>query len=540
MITIMFVLLTCLALYLPSPCRAAYQTSSLPADLTVRTTTGIYTALVEDSLPDVRQFRNIPYALAPTGSRRWLPPVAVPPSSQHHYAYTFPPSCPQYLPAPLSVWNTNLSNFSIDVAGQSPYAGTFAQTTGEDCLSLAIWAPRNATADSKLPVILFLPGGSFQRGGVAVPYQMPGAWVQRSVSSSRSGGHIAVTANYRVNIMGFPSFARALADQNPGLLDARMALEWVYANAAAFGGDRDRITLWGQSAGAVAADMLAYAFPDEPLAAGFFLQSGSADVPGAADASPDPRYSNFTFVARSVGCDFPDDGDAEMACMRALPVNRIVNFVGEYQDNGTAPALTFKPVDDGRTAFGNYTARALDQGALARVPALISTTANEEASLWAYPVQDVAAGPNMTAVDEATVSVFVCLAANATDARAALGITAYRYQYAGNFTNLTPLPWLGAYHASDIPMLMGTYELPGPATAFETSVAETMQDYLLAFIEDPENGLREKGWAPHTQRVSQGGEMMRFALGDKVAVNASASVVDFACISGAPYNNSPS
>ncbi|KAH8902371.1 alpha/beta-hydrolase [Coniochaeta sp. PMI_546] len=525
-------LLGSLALSLICPCLASYQTTSLPSDLTVRTTTGTYTALLEDSLPNVRQFRNIPYALAPTGSRRWRPPVAVPPSNQHHYAYSFPPSCPQYLPAPLSVWNTNISDFSIDVAGQSHFAGTFAQTTAEDCLSLAVWAPRNLTSESNLPVILFLPGGSFQRGGVEVPYQIPAGWVQRS------GRHIAVTANYRVNIMGFPSFARGLEDQNPGLLDARMALEWVYANIGSFGGDRDRITLWGQSAGAVVADMLAYAWPDEPLAAGLFLQSGSANVPGGTSASPDPRYSNFTFVARNLGCDFPDDGQAELSCMQRVPVARIINFVGGYTDNGTTPALAFKSVNDGRTGFGNYTARA-EQGKLARIPTLISTTANEEASLWKYPVQNVAAGPNMTAVDKATVDIFVCLAANATDARAALGVTTYRYQYAGNFSNLTPLPWLGAYHAADIPLLMGSYERPGPATGFEKQVAETMQDYLLAFVEDPEDGLRKKGWAPHTERVSVGGNMIRFAVADKVAINASASEVDFACVSGAPYNSSP-
>lgn len=154
----MVFIFTCLALCPFSLCRAAYQTSSLPPDLTVRATTGIYTALLEDSFSNVRQFRNIPYALSPTGSCCWLPPVAVPPSSQHHYAHTFPPSCPQYLPAPLSpaltrshplsVWNTNLSDFSISLAGQSPDAGTFAQTTAEDCLSLAIWAPRNTTTNT--------------------------------------------------------------------------------------------------------------------------------------------------------------------------------------------------------------------------------------------------------------------------------------------------------------------------------------------------------------------------------------------------------
>lgn len=537
----MSLLLICLAISLLQPSLASYQTTNLPSDLTVRTTTGTYTALLEPSFPNVRQFRNIPYALPPTGSRRWLPPVPVPPSTAHHYAYHFPPSCPQYLPARLSVWNTNISDFSIDVAGQSHHAGTFAQTTAEDCLSLAVWAPRNITRDeSKLPVILFLPGGSFQRGGVDVPYQVPVGWVQRS------GRHIAVSANYRVNIMGFPgSGARGLEDKNPGLLDARAALEWVYANIGAFGGDRDKITLWGQSAGAVAADMLAYAWHEEPLARGLFLQSGSADVQQQQRIDNNPRYSNFSFVARALGCDFnPDDdqdGRAELECMRRVPVARIVNFVGGYTDNGTEPALVFKPADDRRTGFANYSARA-EQGLLAKIPVLISTTANEEASLWDYPEKDVPAGPNNTAVDRATVRVFACLASNATEARAALGVAAYRYQYAGNFSNLTPLPWLGAYHAADIPLVMGSYERTGgEATGFERAVAETMQDYLLAFMEDPEDGLGRMGWRPHRERVREvGGTMLRFAAGDRVAVNASASEVDFACVSGAPYNSSPS
>ncbi|KAB5539307.1 Alpha/Beta hydrolase protein [Coniochaeta sp. 2T2.1] len=340
--------------------------------------------------------------------------------------------------------------------------------------------------------------------------------------------------------MGFPSFARGLSDQNPGLLDARMALEWVYANIASFGGDRDRITLWGQSAGGVVVDMLAYAFPEQPLFSGLFLQSGSANVPGGTATSPEPAYSNFTFVARGVGCDFPDDGEAELRCMQQLPVNKIINFVGQYADNGTLPALGFKSVNDGRTAFANYTSRALDERKVARVPTLISTTANEQASLFKYPVQNVAAGPNMTAVDQGTVGVFVCLAANATDVRAALNITTYRYQYAGNFSNITPLPWLGAYHAGDIPLLMGSYERPGPATGFERQVAERMQDYLLAFMRDPEDGLREMGWEQHRERVSEGtGNMVRFGSGTTVERSVRASEADFACVSGAPYNRSP-
>ena len=79
-------------------------------------------------------------------------------------------------------------------------------------------------------------------GGVNIPVQLPSEWVYRSQ------GHIVVTINYRVNIMGFPN-AAGLKTQNVGLRDQRAAVEWVQDNIAPFGGDPTAITLWGQSAG---------------------------------------------------------------------------------------------------------------------------------------------------------------------------------------------------------------------------------------------------------------------------------------------------
>ncbi|KAI1086316.1 hypothetical protein F5B19DRAFT_479719 [Rostrohypoxylon terebratum] len=88
------------------------------------------------------------------------------PSQDHHYSRRFPPSCPQYLTSKLSLWNSNITNFSINTGDQSHHAGEMAQTTAEDCLSLAIWTPLNATSQGKLPVGLFVPGGSFKGGGL--------------------------------------------------------------------------------------------------------------------------------------------------------------------------------------------------------------------------------------------------------------------------------------------------------------------------------------------------------------------------------------
>lgn len=134
--------------------------------------------------------------------------------------------------------------FSISPGDQSYHAGEMAQTSAEDCLSLAIWTPINATSVTKFPVGFFIPGGSFRGGGLSAPYYNPAGWINRTQQ------HIMVMINYRVNIFGFPN-AAGLKTQNLGILDQRLALEWVYKNIEDFGGDQNRITLWGHSAGAL-------------------------------------------------------------------------------------------------------------------------------------------------------------------------------------------------------------------------------------------------------------------------------------------------
>ncbi|KAK3682058.1 Alpha/Beta hydrolase protein [Podospora appendiculata] len=514
--------------------------TSIDDPLTVRTTTGSYTGLLDDQFPNVRQFRSIPYAQPPIGKQRWRPPVAVTPSLRRYFSQRFPPSCPQYQSKTLTAWTTNISDFSIRLYGQSYIAGAMSQASSEDCLYLAIWAPLNVTANSTLPVALFLPGGDFVGGGVDVPYQQPAGWVERTQN------HIVVTANYRVNVAGFPWAAGIdTEDQNVGILDQRMALEWVHTNIGAFGGDASRITLWGQSAGGVAVDMLAHAYYDNPLVSGLFMQSGTAMV-GVARA--DPGHTNFTFVAKNLGCDFPGDAAAELDCMKQVPMTLIQNFIGQYKDNGTKSAIVFKPLPDDKKVWFNYTERAA-KGFVARVPVLVSTTANELSTLYSYPASNVTAGPYQPAVDAGTVGVFVCLASNTTQSRIKQNITTYRYEYAGNFSSVTPLWWMGAYHASDVPMLFGTYNLPpggggedvAAVTPFQTQVAETMQDYLLEFMKDPENGLRQKGWLPYGDpRGKEGKNMLRFAAGGLVAQNVSAAQVDDACVLGTKYDSSPS
>lgn len=275
----------------------------------------------------------------PTGRRRWAPPSPLGPSSDLIDSTVFGPACAQYVSAVPSAWALNITGNLVVNYGQSLLSGSVAQNSAEDCLSLAIWTPANATADSRLPVLHFLTGGGDVTGGINIPTQLPPSLVHRS---QEQGGMIVVTTNYRVNVFSFPN-AKGLANQtNFGLQDQRLAVEWVSENIGAFGGDPSKITLWGQSAGASAADMYLFAYPENPLVRASISSSGVAI--GRA-LNSDYSGSNFSFVAKNLGCDFAD-ATTELECMRHVPYPRIENFIGQYQDNSSLvnasqPAISF-------------------------------------------------------------------------------------------------------------------------------------------------------------------------------------------------------
>lgn len=232
------------------------------------------------------------------------------------------------------MWALNITGNLIVNYGQSLTDGNVAQNSAEDCLSLAVWTPANATTDSKLPVVLYWTGGGDNTGGVNIPTQLPSNWVHRSQS------HIVVTINYRVNIFGFPNARGLNGSTNFAMQDQRKSVEWVAENIAAFGGDPEKITLWGQSAGSAAVDMYLFAWPNDPIVRAHVSSSG---VAVGRSLNADQSGSNFTFVAKSLGCDF-EDAALELACMRRVPMPRIENFVGQYQDNSSLLNTSQAPI----------------------------------------------------------------------------------------------------------------------------------------------------------------------------------------------------
>ena len=190
-----------------------------------------------------------------------------------------------------------------------------------------------------------------------MPSQIPTQWVQRTQD------HIVMTFNYRVNIFGSPN-APGLEDQNLGLLDQRAAVEWAKDNIASFGGDPDRMVIWGQSAGSISVDYYSFIYPEDPIASGMSLDSGTvfSDI-----TSSDKAQTNFTFVAENVGCGgLKNDSSSLLACMRGVDGVKINDFIAEYTKSAQQPSIAFGPVVDEKTVFSNYTERMLE-GKQARI-----------------------------------------------------------------------------------------------------------------------------------------------------------------------------
>ncbi|KAK1483810.1 fumonisin esterase [Colletotrichum abscissum] len=528
---------------------ASNTNSSHPNNpLTVRTSTGTFTGIIDPDAPNTLQWRSIPFAEPPVASRRWLPPAKLRPNNttRPQYATKFPPSCPQFVSSVESMWNLPLTKGNLIYNGaQNDTSGLEGEATSEDCLYLAIWKPTTPPpTKAGFPVLFFMTGGGFVMGGIDLPWQIPTSWVERSQSA------IIVTINYRVNIFGFPN-ARGLAteciSQNLGILDQRAALEWVQENIAAFGGDPARIMQWGRSAGSVSADIHAYAYYDDPIAQSYYMESGVVQSGIEADLT----FSNFTFVAQNVGCGSPcgadcedEDGTAELDCMRRVSPTQISNFIGQYTDRGEAPAIFFSLVQDERIIFRDYEARAAE-GKLARRPVLISLTANEFSSLVPWPKENLTEGPWQTLVTEADV-VWVCAAYAATVARNQLSTTeapVFRFQYAAEFPNLNVYDWLGAYHNSETPLVFGTYGLLNhiaPTTEFEVEVSHAMQDRIMAFAEDPYHGPQKKfGWEPRVVSEATGGDVLRFGAGGKVVERIDGVEMDGVCTGLGEYDPFP-
>ncbi|CAJ2512647.1 Uu.00g007660.m01.CDS01 [Anthostomella pinea] len=494
------------------------------------TTSGMFAPYIADSHPDVASFLDIPYAENPTGALRFAPPVAAKPRTANGsvvLAKNLPNGCFQYI-------STFLQDTIIpDVVTEFLLQKRDHANTTEDCLHLTIYAPKAAVEQAAigrrsprqpardvgynpkreqkpaLPVVVWIHGGGYGFGGNNVPFQLASDWVQRSQE------HIVVQVQYRLNFLGFPNAAGMASDEaasqglNLALLDQRLAVEWVRDNIASVGGDPSRITLWGHSAGGYSVDAYPFAWQSDPIVIGVIANSANAVGLGQS-ATDSSNHTVFSTAASRLGCGNTSSPAEELACMRAVPSADLKAFI---QDGGAlADGLAFFPVVDNVTVFSNYT-DLLISGRHAHIPLLTGTLTDEGSAVVPADFEGSETAtelpPALAPAAQGYKLTTQCTTLQEVRARAESNLTTYQYYYAGNFSNISPRPWLGAYHSSELPLIFGTYDLRGTGSELEHSTSLTMQDRFSAFVKDPVNGLKNGGWLPSTG--SAGSPMMEWA-----------------------------
>jgi para-nitrobenzyl esterase len=292
----------------------------------------------------VRVYRGIPYAAAPVGELRWRPPQPVVPWQGVRSAVEFGPAC---LQPPQEV----------EVG-----APRVVENQSEDCLFLNVWTAARSSEERR-PVMVWIHGGSFQRGEGSGLYYDGEALARKGV--------VVVTFNYRLNVFGFlahPELSRESehgVSGNYGILDQVAALRWVQRNIAAFGGDPTRVTIFGESAGSWSVCYLMAT----PLARGLFHraigESGAVfdrtaylRVSRAGSEAMEVRGEKF---AISLGID-PARG---AAALRDIPAEKLAAqrpFCGPSIDGWVFP-------DDLRTIFS--------EGRQADVPLIVGFNSDE-------------------------------------------------------------------------------------------------------------------------------------------------------------------
>jgi len=200
--------------------------------------------------------------------------------------------------------------------------------------------------------------------------------------------------------------------------------------------------------------------------------------------------------------------------------------------------LIFPLLADDKFVFSNYTQRYLD-GKVARIPKILGTTAREASPLVPYPVNNFTAGPSPDLIYSRTLST-VCATHNTSVIRNEVGLQTWRYEWAGNFTNIAPVWWLGAYHYSDLYMFFGSYNIaPGVITDLEVQTADKMQDLMVQFVVDP-TSLAAAGWPEYMTNATDGGTIARFGADEQAVQYVSGDTVEGACyMPGVVYNTTP-
>ncbi|GKT47137.1 cholinesterase [Colletotrichum spaethianum] len=434
----------------------------------ITTTSGPVEGHAASDADEVSEYLGIPYAEPPVGILRFQPPVRYTGSSLINGS-AFGNQCMQPSSAAVNVEAIKQLGVPASAADVTKVlADTGSQS--EDCLTLNVWT-KPQTGDAKKAVLVWVHGGAFVSGSSRIP-----AYNGKFIADQDDV--VVVSMNYRLNIFGFPG--NPVSAPNLGFLDVRMAMEWVRDNVEKFGGDVNRITMFGQSAGGSMVDYYSYAYASDPIANGFIPMSGVAN--GFGIYTNQSVQNKWFQISMFVGCGSNlTDHNAVSDCMSKKNATEIIASLA----NTTSPVstgLTFAPVVDDHLIFADYSVRNS-----AKAGYLIGNTENE-AGLFKIGAPAV----NETYWYGFNLVAYNCPAARRAARAVSAGYPTWRYRYFGDFPNMavTTTPPSGAWHASELPVLFDT--VPQEAigsTEQEVAVGKYMRGAWAAFAKDTKSGL---------------------------------------------------
>ena len=485
----------------------------------------------------VRSFLGIPFAATTGGANRWKAPQPVASWTTPFKATKLGPICPQIDPSTMK----------------------YATGGDENCLSLNVWAPDPAPK-TPVPVMVWIYGGAFVFGSSgAAPYD--------GNHLVPKGNVIVVSMNYRVGPLGFLSHS-ALAAEDPnhatgnyGLLDQQAALKWVQTNIAQFGGDKTKVTLFGESAGGKSTCLHLLSPGSRGLFSGAIVESGFCTMPGLALPQAENQGDRY---AQAIGC---TDSATALSCLRAKSPTDITNGPATtpaplpggifYQDDATS--LSFQPIVDGVflpdepaamfaankeapvpvlqgantaegvlfhfAALGAYTPVATDADYLAALtrrfgatnaPAIAAhyPTATSSGADGGIPSDSGSAGmdggatfasPNDAITQVTADAFFVCPARKLAQLLSGANNKTYLYSFNGVLTG-APLAQLMnvSFHSAELPYVFGNKYLLGSVPTGSQPLVDAIEGYWTQFANksDP-NGGSSPMWPAYTTAGDQ-------------------------------------
>lgn len=451
------------------------------------------------------EFLGIPYAQPPVGRLRWRPPVAKKPWSGVREATAFGAPCTQPV---MGDWNRH-----------------DAENGRENCLFLNVITPAWPAAQA-LPVMVWLHGGANIGGSAGSALYKDGTLANHGV--------VLVTVNYRLGVLGFmalPGLSRESAHRasgNYGLMDQILALQWVRTNIAAFGGDPENVTVFGQSAGSMDTGMLM----TSPQARGLF-EKAIAESGAAFSPRVDTLAQAESMWAAAVDKLNPPAGARGIAYLRRIPARELIARLGA----GAKQWPGIGPNVDG-WILPHSPQAAFASGQEASIPLLLGTTSREfgseepldalrasitraagslaPAALKMYGIANNETGASDPLYGSASTqwaadSMFHCPITTQALWHSRAGHPVYEYELDH------PIPGQeaqGAVHSGDLPYVFGyfpkTGNIAGKFTDVDFKLADRMETYWTNFARsgDP-NGAGLPEW-PRLEADSQ--RFMRFGV----------------------------